>query len=283
MFRSSLSGVLIAIGVIGLLLVGAGLGFLLLKSRLESNRVAKAPAPMLQEQMRMRRSRDKQESASSGLSSAMESAIIEAMRPRDLSLTSTPVARAFCEESLRKMDWLSFERLVLELFRYLGFRAEKTSAGADGGVDIELHDPTAPKGALIKALIQCKARGSSDVGVDKARELFGVMAARKVPRGILICNTGFTSEAKAFARANTNLQLADLTWLMKQLEKVSGNERETWEKRFLGKDYDVPSCPSCEIKLVRRVGKQGEFWGCSNFPRGCRSKLPMRTEAKQDA
>lgn len=25
-------------------------------------------------------------------------------------------------------------------------------------------------------------------------------------------------------------------------------------------------CPKCEGMLVRRVGKFGQFWGCSNFP-----------------
>lgn len=192
--------------------------------------------------------------------------------------TSPPTAHTFSEDVLRRLDWLAFEHLVLELFKHLGFQARKTGAGADGGVDIELHDPKATPGASLKALIQCKARGTTSVGVDKARELFGVMAARQVGRGVLVCNTWFTPDAAAFAGANPNLQLADLPWMLKQLGRVPEDVRSRWEKQFLGPDFDVPSCPACEIKLVRRTGRQGDFWGCLNYPRGCRSKLPMRSE-----
>ncbi|HQF55391.1 MAG TPA: restriction endonuclease [Fibrobacteria bacterium] len=210
-------------------------------------------------------------------SPALEAAIAEAMRTREvIEPRSTPAT--FSEESLRKMDWLAFEHLVVEIFRYLGFTTRKTNPGADGGVDIELYDPNASPEADPKVLIQCKARGTSSIGVDKARELYGVMAARKVSRGLLICNTWFTPDALEFGRANPTLQMADLPWIMKQLGKVSEIERRRWEKRFLGVDYDVPSCPQCEIKLVVRTGKQGAFWGCPNFPRGCRSKLPMRSD-----
>lgn len=204
--------------------------------------------------------------------------------PKDQSSTSSSsMARTFSEDVLRKLDWLAFEHLVLELFQHLGFQARKTGAGADGGVDIELHDPKAAPGASLKALIQCKARGTASVGVDKARELFGVMAARKVSRGVLVCNTWFTPDAVSFAGANPNLQLADLPWMLKQLGKVPEDVRVRWEKQFLGPDFDVPSCPACEIKLVRRTGKQGDFWGCQNYPRGCRSKISMRSEAKSDS
>lgn len=202
--------------------------------------------------------------------------------PKDQPSTSSPIARTFSEEVLRRLDWLAFEHLVLELFQHFGFQARKTGAGADGGVDIELHDPKAAPAASLKVLIQCKARGTSSVGVDKARELFGVMAARQVSRGVLVCNTWFTPDAAAFAGANPNLQLADLPWMLKQLGKVPEDVRARWEKQFLGPDFDVPSCPACEIKLVRRTGKQGDFWGCQNYPRGCRSKIPMRNEAKSD-
>jgi restriction system protein len=202
---------------------------------------------------------------------------------QDLPPNSPPElrSRALTEETLRKMDWLAFEHLVVELFTHLGFAASKTGAGPDGGVDIELRPKDAARGAPPQVLVQCKARGNSAIGVDKARELYGVMAARGVRSGILICNTSFTSEAWNFANANKGLRLADLSWILAQVAKVPTATREEWEARYLADDdYDVPSCPACEIKLVRINGRQGEFWGCRNYPR-CRAVIPMRTEAKR--
>lgn len=273
----SLQAMVVRVGVVTAILAVLGLvGYLYLKSVL-------APKPVAPERsFSARTARTPTAFGVSQSSPTLEAAIAEAMRPREQS-AQRPAATTFSEETLRRMDWLAFEHLVVEMFRYLGFTPRKTGAGADGGVDIELHDPRLPPEASLKALIQCKARGTSSVGVDKARELYGVMAARKVSRGVLICNTWFSPDAVAFGKANPTLQMGDLPWFLKQLGKVSEIEREKWEKQFLGPDYDVPSCPACEIKLVRRTGKQGEFWGCLNYPRGCRSKIPMRNEAKQGA
>ncbi|MGB8857191.1 MAG: topoisomerase DNA-binding C4 zinc finger domain-containing protein [Burkholderiales bacterium] len=42
-------------------------------------------------------------------------------------------------------------------------------------------------------------------------------------------------------------------------------------------EYSTPSCPSCGIKMLIRSGRQGNFWGCKNFPR-CRQILHVRTK-----
>jgi len=161
----------------------------------------------------------------------------------------------------------------------LDFRAKKTGAGADGGVDIELYQKQPLPDTPPSVLIQCKARANAMVGVDRARELYGVMAARGIRSGILICNTTFSADTYAFSKTNPSLRLGDLSWVMNQINKVPQEVRSEWERRYFGPDYDVPSCPACEIKLVRRTGRKGEFWGCSNYPRGCKTKLPMRSEA----
>lgn len=32
----------------------------------------------------------------------------------------------------------------------------------------------------------------------------------------------------------------------------------------------APQCPDCDSRMVKRNGKNGSFWGCSNFRKGCR-------------
>lgn len=191
--------------------------------------------------------------------------------------THRPKPQAFSEEVFLRMDWLVFERFCVGLFEELDFQARKTGAGADGGVDIELRGKNDPISAAPKALVQCKARSQALVGVDKARELYGVVCARNVPRGILLCNTAFTDEAKNFARGVPKLLLGDLAWIQKQIDRLSESRRSLLESRYLAADFDVPSCPQCEVKMVRRDGKKGPFWGCINYPRGCRSMLHWRS------
>ncbi|MEN9306173.1 MAG: hypothetical protein RL173_105 [Fibrobacterota bacterium] len=206
-------------------------------------------------------------------SPALSAAIDEAMK------VEKPRTRpsGFTDDVFRRMDWLVFEHFVVGLFGELGFKAKKTGAGADGGVDIELRGLTDADHVSPKALVQCKARSNSMVGVDKVRELYGVVSAQKVSRGILISNTGYTEDARAFTKQAQGLMLGDLDWIQKQLERLPPPTRAGLELKFLLPDYDVPSCPKCEIKLVPRSGKSGKFWGCSNYPRGCQSMLNWRS------
>lgn len=51
-------------------------------------------------------------------------------------------------------------------------------------------------------IVQCKHWLSKPVGVDKIRELRGVMAAHNLKRGQFASTAGFTADATAFASAN---------------------------------------------------------------------------------
>lgn len=196
-------------------------------------------------------------------SRALDAAILEAMEP---ATKPSPAPRTFTEESFRRMDWLGFEHFVVDLFQSLGFDAKKTQAGPDGGVDIELRQKGAPADAPAQALVQCKARSSKAVGVDKARELLGVIASTGARRGILVTNSGFSDDAREFARANQDrLLLGDIGWILKQIEKQPEPLRKAWEAKHLREGYDVPSCVQCEIKMKARRGPTSPFWGCPNY------------------
>lgn len=39
--------------------------------------------------------------------------------------------------------------------------------------------------------------------------------------------------------------------------------------------YTTPTCASCGIRMVKRDGKRGAFWGCLNYPK-CRSGFQNR-------
>lgn len=196
-------------------------------------------------------------------SAALDAAILEAMEP---AVQAAPAPKAFSEESLRRMDWLGFEHLVVDLFRASGFEATKTQAGADGGVDIELRPKGSPADAAAQALVQCKARASRPVGVDKIRELLGVIASTGARKGILVTNSDFSGDARAFAQTNQDrILLGDIAWILKSIAKQPEALRTQWEAKHLKEGYDIPSCVQCEIKMKARRGPQSPFWGCPNY------------------
>lgn len=106
-------------------------------------------------------------------------------------------------ENLVKKDWwfnlspLEFENEVAEWYRRQGYNAETTSYVADGGYDIILTKDGQ------KTYVQCKHyTNKSSVGVSVMRELFGVITADKVSKGIVVCLCKPTQAAMEFAHAN---------------------------------------------------------------------------------
>ena len=178
-------------------------------------------------------------------------------------------------ETLKRIEWYSFELLCKIYYESIGFRVVKTKAGADGGIDLILYIANTDK---PYAIVQCKARSHRDIGVNYARELLGVMTSEKVDKSILITNSGFTKEAFDFAN-NHQIELIDVSILSEMLDGLDVEKRQLLIDFLESSDFTTPTCPNCEVKLVERIAKKGKgtgqkFWGCKNYPK-CHYKLHM--------
>jgi restriction system protein len=173
------------------------------------------------------------------------------------------------------IEWRRFEAVVETLFQQAGLATKSQSHGADGGVDVWLYSRAQPETPV--GIVQCKHWQSKPVGVDKIRELRGVMAANKVGRGVFVATSGFTADAAKFGKDN-GIDLLDVNKLLSMFANRTTEEQKALLDVALEGEYWCPTCASCGIKLVKRTsGKDGsKFWGCRNFP-GCRTTLPMRT------
>lgn len=175
----------------------------------------------------------------------------------------------------RVIEWRRFEAVVEALFRQAGMQTKSQSHGADGGVDIWLYSRQQPD--VPVGLVQCKHWFSKPVGVDKIRELRGVMAAKKVGRGIFATTSTFTPDATQFGREN-GIDLMDVEHLLAYIAKRTPEEQRALLDVALEGNYWRPTCARCGTKMVERAPRKGgsSFWGCSNYPR-CKSTLSTRT------
>lgn len=170
---------------------------------------------------------------------------------------------------LKEMEWKRFELLCAEYFRCLGKHVETINHGADGGIDARIFSD---KTNTLEYAIQCKSWNSL-VGIKSIRELYGVISHEAVGKGILMTTSDFTEESKQFATDHNNkLFLINGEKFVSMLLKLP----ESSQKKLLAfateGDYKTPSCPSCGIKLFKRAGKSGPFWGCTNYPK-CRTTM----------
>lgn len=175
---------------------------------------------------------------------------------------------------LRSLEWKRYEEVCMEYLRIRNCAAEVTCNGADGGVDIKIHD----KDGTLFAVAQCKS-WSKPIGVALIRELYGVMASDKVKYGIFLTTSIFSPDAIEFAKGKS-LILIDADEFVKLINELNEEDRLKLSKIATEGDYTTPTCVKCNVKMVKRTVKNGqhagnEFWGCANYPR-CKNKMYVR-------
>lgn len=169
------------------------------------------------------------------------------------------------------IEWRRFEAVVEALFAQAGFETKTQSHGADEGIDIWLYSRSNP--AAPVSVVQCKHWQGKRVGVDKVRELRGVMAAKNVSRGQFATTSTFTEDAIAFAKDN-GINLLDVQGLLALVATRTEGQQDALLAVALEGEYWKPTCVNCGIKMVERTPRKGgtAFWGCAFYPK-CKTTM----------
>lgn len=177
-------------------------------------------------------------------------------------------------EFLMSLEWKRYEEICKEFLTIKEngkYKVNVTKTGADGGIDLKITDK---KDKLI-GVGQCKAYNSK-ITVEKIRELYGIMASEKAEKGYFFTTSSFTNDCVEFAKEK-QIELIDGNQQIKIIQSFSQQQQNQLYKVAKEGDYTTPTCPKCDKKMVKRVGKEkgNEFWGCANYPK-CRNILQMR-------
>lgn len=175
---------------------------------------------------------------------------------------------------LMSLEWKRYEEICKELLtiRENGkLKVELTKVGADGGIDLKITDR---KNKLV-GVGQCKAYNSK-ITVEKIRELFGIMASENTEKGYFFTTSSFTNDCIQFAKEK-KIELIDGNEQIKIIQSFTQQQQNQLYEIATEGDYTTPTCPKCDKKMVKRIGKEkgNEFWGCLNYPR-CKNILQMR-------
>ena len=204
------------------------------------------------------------------------SILLWAVRNRDRKRIKQMAHDAITPESMNGLTWEDFEKTVAQGFVRIGFRAQMTCEGADGGVDIVLTKGDA------KYLVQCKHWRDKQIAVSTVREMYGVLTADAAASGIYIVTSGtFSPEAIAFA-SDKPIWLYNgekLRGLLKTGKTAVGGEGKLILERLATPAGGSPSCPTCRSPMTMRKARRGShagkpFWGCNRHP-VCSGIIPI--------
>ena len=175
------------------------------------------------------------------------------------------MAEAKQVEDLRALTWRGFEELVRAGYRGQGWTVHQTQGDADGGADMILAR------GRRRYLVQCKQWRERSVGVEKVRELLGVVAANKAAGGILVTCGEFTEEAERFGEKN-RIQLINGVALLRLVLVSPPPEMQPPPAL----PTEGPPCTKCHgpTHLVSKSLAASSYYGCDRYPE-CWCRIPI--------
>ena len=157
---------------------------------------------------------------------------------------------------LRGMSPTEFEEYIASMFEALGYKAQAVGGSHDGGIDVVIEKEGE------KSYVQCKKYMTKKVGVHEVRDFVGALADKLASgKGYFITTNIFTLDAKRYADG----QPVELVDGSKLIEYVLLAQGKGWNPEVSTKA--VNKCPKCSGELIKRKGKFGDFYGCSNYPK----------------
>lgn len=183
-----------------------------------------------------------------------------------------------------KMDGRQFELYLGHLFRGHGYIAEVTQSTGDYGADLIIS-----KGGN-KIVVQAK-RYSKNVGLKAVQEAFTAMNHYNASEAWVVTNSDYTEQAYNLAKSNgvrlinrqklidmiLNMNTTNNTTLSQQIKEESKSISVpviTMDNQEVEESLENDECPKCGYLLIKRTGRKGEFYGCSNFPK-CRHTISI--------
>jgi restriction system protein len=100
------------------------------------------------------------------------------------------------------------------------------------------------------------------------------MASEKITTGYFFTTSKFSNDAIEFANKN-KMTLINGQDLINIIQSFKTEQQKKLFQIATNGDYKTPTCPNCDVKMIKRNSERGEFWGCVNYPR-CKSKLQIR-------
>ena len=171
------------------------------------------------------------------------------------------IKRKFLEAGIDKIDKFEgeeFEKLLFYYYKELGYKVKLTPQTNDFGADLILR-----KNGEV-TVVQAK-RYKSSVGIKAVQEVIGAKAYYKAHKCVVATNSYFTKSAIDLAEANC-VELINRKDLFKMMKEVKENNNiNNYEKVSEIKESRI--CAKCGAPMVLRYGKNGQFYGCTNFPK----------------
>lgn len=173
------------------------------------------------------------------------------------SQAATPALPAWNLDALWRMDWKRFQELVSLMLARSGMLSEILWVRPDGATVLAVYKGRRRKTG--EALLQCPAWHTREVTTSEILGLHHAVSEQGAVRGIFVTPGQFDSQALVLGQQR-KIELIDGEEFLRTIGRMTLEDQITMQRMALSGSWDVPSCPSCQTRLVyaERHFPQGE-------------------------
>lgn len=179
------------------------------------------------------------------------------------------LTQSLTPELLSHLEWKRFALLVRRFYEASQAAVTVSDTGANGEVTLLV----APDGPQPPFAVWCLPWGARQVNAAAMREFRGSMALLNQDEGRVITMAEFSADAIMYGAAN-HIAAISGPGFCDRFALLPESVKETILTEVTAGDFTTPTCPHCDVKLVRATNEV-RFWSCVNTPR-CRTRIYIR-------
>ncbi len=154
---------------------------------------------------------------------------------------------------LHQLDWKRFHELTHAIIHRGGYRALPDSVKPDGGCTVTLMRNNA-QARRPEARMAVAGWNGLRVNSVEMQSFIAEVMDTCMPHGVFVTPGTFAPEARALA-SQGNVELVDGPAFLDTLRDLPLNEQEFLLRLATAGDFQSPSCPHCQVKMVLRASE----------------------------
>lgn len=131
------------------------------------------------------------------------------------------------DESIEKMHWRNFERLIAEFFNKIGYTVSLGPGTNDGGIDIRVHNSEMKESGPPLIIVQCKRYSSGNtVEISTVKAFYSDLLFEGAERGLIATTSRVARGGHSVISArNYNIDIAESQEVIEMIDSM-------WVKHF---------------------------------------------------
>ena len=198
------------------------------------------------------------------------------VEPRTVSIAAAPLAtppfpKEWTEDLIETLEWKVFDDLCIAFWEAQGNSVLDHSKGSSDAASFFISAKNRSNTRI--GVIQSRSSQANKASVIEMQNLLRMKKQSELPIAIFMYAGRISNVVSSYCQSH-GIRLFGSHNIHKGIMALPKDKQKELMKSLIRPDYMLPTCPNCNIKMVKRKRKDTGriFWGCLSYPE-CRETI----------